>query len=74
MYKYRVLEKCFIGNVLRTPGGRHDPYVTDTKLTPCPSYLELEERERPPRKPRKVEPQPDVVQGKVAGEDLDFEM
>ena len=76
-YTYKVLRKCFVGGVFREPDGRHDPYVTDEKLDPCPSALELQKgqptkRTRAPRPP--TAPQPDKVQGKVPGEMVRFEV
>jgi len=77
-YTYKVLRKCFVGGTLREPGGRHDPYITDKKLNPCPSALELVEGKKPRRNTKPPTPpsapQPDQVQAKGPGEKVRFEV
>lgn len=46
MPNYRVVEKCFIGGVLREPGD-NDVYVSDKLLKPCPAYLRLDKSAKP---------------------------
>lgn len=78
-YRYQVLRKCFVGDALRVPGGKHDPYISDVKLDPCPSALKLLDEPGPARKvnrPKKRDaaPQPDQVQGRVKAQDMKFEV
>lgn len=39
--RYKVLKQCFFNDILRTPGGKHDPVILKEKLKKCPSYLKL---------------------------------
>ena len=81
MPTYKVTKTCFYGGVHRTPNGRHARVVTDEPLDPVPSYLKLVDdadaepkparRGRPPK--GSAAPKPDSVQGKVAGEDVQFD-
>lgn len=85
-YSYKVLQRGFIGGALRDPGNpRHDPYVTEDKLDPQPSWLELIKKPAKKRAPvKKMEkaaatqavdnpPAPGQFQGKVATDQVKFE-
>lgn len=66
-FTYKVLKPCFIDGTLREPGGKHDPYVAEEKLDPCPSALELVDGkvQKPRRRAAKAGADAAPVPGKV---------